>query len=141
MNETSGAARPRPFARSLDPIPGESLPGFLLRLSCRLHLTPARLAELTGLTPAGRGRAHLPAILLAGIPAPASRTFARVTRLTDDEAAQLGLATWQGRYPLSGTAPKSAAAALFRLSTRWVFAPATRYCPECLAGDGSSVQA
>jgi len=59
---------PPPLGRSLLPIPGESLPGFLLRLSCRLHLAPARLAELTGLTPAGHSGTRLPAILLAGIP-------------------------------------------------------------------------
>jgi hypothetical protein len=84
---------PRPLGRSLVPIPGESLPGFLLRLSFRLGLPPAGLAELSGLAPAGRG-ARLSVILLTGIPEPASRAFTLMTRLTGRQAAQLGLAAW-----------------------------------------------
>src|SRR5216684_3349324 len=75
--------QPRPLPRSLVPIPGESLPGFLLRLSCRLNMPPARLARLTGLAPAGHSGASLPVTLLAGIPEPASRTFTFTTRLDD----------------------------------------------------------
>ena len=41
--------RPRPLPRSLDPLPDESLIGFMLRLSHRLDLPPARIATLTGL--------------------------------------------------------------------------------------------
>ena len=130
---------PPPLGRSLLPIPGESLPGFLLRLSCRLHLAPARLAELTGLTPAGHSGTRLPAILLAGIPASASQEFTRMTRLTADKITKLGLATWQGRYPLHTGTPKNAAA-LPQLDIWSVFAPATRYCPDCLTGDRSAIQ-
>ena len=39
-----------PLPRSLDPLPDESLPGYLLRLACRLGLAPARVMQLTGLT-------------------------------------------------------------------------------------------
>jgi hypothetical protein len=61
-------SQPRPLPRSLVPIPGESLPGFLLRLSCRLNQPPARIAELTGLAPGKVSGARIPVILLAGIP-------------------------------------------------------------------------
>ena len=127
---------PRPLGRSLAPVPGESLPGFLLRLSFRLNLTPARLAELTGLPAAGRGQ--VPAVLLTGIPEPARRIFAHMTRLTGGQVAGLGLAASQDRYPLPPWIPGKG----HRLPMdRWsLFAPATRYCPECLAGDGSAVQ-
>ena len=127
-----------PLGRSLIPLPGESLPGFILRLSCRLQLPPARLAALTGLVPAGHSGARAPASLLTKIPEPAGRTFAHMTRLTTEKVAQLGLACLQERYPLPAGAAKNAATV--PLSGLPVFAPATRYCPDCLAGDGSPIQ-
>src|SRR6266581_4059051 len=128
---------PRPLTRSLIPVPGESLPGFLLRLSYRLNLPPARIADLAGLRSAGVRGSRLPPILAAGIPAPALLVFTRVTRLTDSQAGELGLATWRGRYPVPAA---GTATGYRRLDSRLVFAPATRFCPECLAGDGSAVQ-
>jgi TniQ len=129
---------PQPLGRSLVPIPGESLPGFLLRLSFRLNLTPVRLAELTGLTAGGHGTSSLHAVLLTGIPAPARHTFAHMTRLTDGQVTGLGLAAWQERYPLPAWMPGKRHTLP---ADRWaLFAPATRYCPECLTGDGSPVQ-
>lgn len=129
---------PPPLGRSLIPLPGESLPGFILRLSCRLQLPPARLAALTGLVPAGHSGARAPASLLTEIPEPARRTFACMTRLTTDKVSQLGLACLQERYPLPAGAAKNAATV--PLSGLPVSAPATRYCPDCLAGDGSPIQ-
>ena len=129
---------PPPLGRSLIPLPGESLPGFILRLSCRLQLPPARLAALTGLVPAGHSGARVPVSLLTEIPEPARRTFAHMTRLTTDKVAQLGLACLQERYPLPAGAAKNPATV--PLSGLLVFAPATRYCPDCLAGDRSPIQ-
>jgi TniQ len=129
---------PPQLGRSLVPIPGESLPGFLLRLSFRLNLPPARLAELTGLAAGRHSTSRLPAVLLAGIPEPGRHIFARMTRLSDGQVTGLGLAAWQERYPLPAWMPGKRR----RLPMdRWsLFAPATRYCPECLAGDGSAIQ-
>src|SRR5260370_34962312 len=83
---------PRPLPRSLIPIPGESLPGFLLRLSCRLNQPPAKIAKLAGLAPDGASGTHIPVILLAGIPATDRSTFPRMTRLTGAQTAQLAVA-------------------------------------------------
>jgi hypothetical protein len=132
--------QPRPLPRSLVPLPGESLPGFILRLSCRLSQLPARIAELTGLTPDGASGTHIPVILLAGIPETDSSTFTRMTRLTGAQAAQLSMSTWQERYPPVIASPESKARGARRLDGRLILAPATRYCPECLAGDGSAIQ-
>ena len=131
---------PRPLPRSLVPIPGESLPGFLLRLSCRLNQPPARIAELTGLAPDRTSGARIPVILLAGIPETDSCTFTRMTRLTGAQAAQLGMGTWHERYPPVIASPESKARGARRLDGRLILAPAARYCPECLAGDGSAIQ-
>src|SRR6266446_4952367 len=131
---------PRPLPRSLIPIPGESLPGFLLRLSCRLNQPPAKIAKLTGLAPGGASGARIPVILLAGVPETDSSTFTRMTRLTGAQAAQLGTGTWQERYPPVIASPESKARGARRLDGRLILAPATRYCPECLAGDGSAIQ-
>jgi len=60
-----------------------------------------------------------------------------MTRLTDGQAGELGLATWQGRCPVPAA---ETATGYRRLDSRLVFAPATRFCPECFAGDGSAVQ-
>jgi hypothetical protein len=129
---------PRPLGRSLIPLTGESLPGFLLRLSFRLNLPPGQLAELTRLTAGGGTATRLHAVLLTGIPEPGRRLFAHMTRLTDGQVAGLGMTAWQERYPLPAWTPGKRPS----LPTdRWsLFAPATRYCPECLAGDGSAVQ-
>ena len=131
---------PRPLPRSLVPIPGESLPGFLLRLSSRLNQPPARIAELTGLAPDRTSGARIPVILLAGIPQADSSTFTQMTRLTGAQAAQLGMGTWRDRYPPVIASPESRARGARRLDGRLILAPATRYCPECLAGDGSAIQ-
>jgi hypothetical protein len=129
--------QPRPFPRSLVPLPGESLPGFLLRLSCRLNQPPARIAELTGLKTAGVRETRISAMSVTGIPAAALPAFTRMTRLTDSQAAQLGMASWQERYPFP---VPDAADGPRRLNSRTVLAPATRYCPDCLTGDGSAIQ-
>ena len=134
--------QPRPLPRSLAPLPGESLPGFLLRLSCRLGQPPARIAELTGLAPDRRSRASLPVTLLAGIPAPATGTFTFMTRLDAGQVAQLGMSAWRERYaPVVISGPEHDGTGWRRrLNSELVLAPVTRYCPDCLAGDGSAIQ-
>jgi hypothetical protein len=72
-------------------------------------------------------------------------TFARATRLHPDEVTGLVLGSLGGRYPpldinhqTGGGVPRQAAG-IAGLS-RWVFTRSTRYCPQCLAGDGSPIQ-
>ena len=123
----------RPLGRSLDPLPGESLNGFLLRLSYRLHLSPIRLAQLAGIAAPS---ANSPwRRLLLDLDAGRLAWFAR---LTGPEAAALTLAPWADRYP--------PAARSLRVAGRqpqaddWLFAPGARHCPRCLAGGGSVIQ-
>lgn len=62
MNRT----RATPLPRSLDPLPGESLTGFLLRLSYRLAVPPADLMRRTGLS---QGSTYVSPVLSTGLTA------------------------------------------------------------------------
>ena len=109
----------RPLGRSLQPLPGESLDGFLLRLSYRLRLAPVRLARLAGIIrPAATVISRR---LLLDLDAGGLAAFAR---LAPSEAAGLTLAPLRDRYlPIARS---------FRTAGQrpqiddWLFAPATR---------------
>jgi len=147
------AALPSPRARAERPCrclrrsaeacsrsPADTCPDFILRLSYRLELPPARLAARTGLVPAGHSGARVPASLLTKIPAPARQAFAHMTRLTTDKVDQLGLDALHERYPLQAGPAKNAGTVRLLVSDRPAFAPETRFCPDCLTGDGSPIQ-
>lgn len=74
----------RPLARSLGPLPEESMAGFLLRLSYRIRRTPARTAELAGLGPIRNGRLSTDHLL--GLTPTMATVFAAATRLTPPTA-------------------------------------------------------
>ena len=127
MGDPAGT-RVRPLARSLDPLVGESLGGYLLRLAHRLCLSPVTLARWIGCDSAPLSRRLLVDLDTAA--------FSKAARLSPDEAETLTLAPWANRYP-------PIARALTRRSTQvdyWLFNTMPRYCPQCLAGDGSPVQ-
>ena len=130
-----------PLGRSLSPLPEESLRGYVLRLSYRLNLSPARIAERTGLTADGRSPARAPAALLTEIPGEAKTAFARMTRLTTEQVDQLILASLHERYPLPSEATRTSGSDRRLLTNRTIFLPQTRFCPDCLAGDGTPIQA
>lgn len=133
-----------PLPRSLDPLPEESLPGYLLRLAHRLGVTPLRLAIRCGLS-TDRGRKAVAARVIVDLSPDLTADFARTTRLDPTEVTRLTLGSLADRYPFlhpgfnltRSTQPRAAA-----ISPRenWVFTQFTRYCPDCLAGDGSPIQ-
>jgi len=138
----------RPLPRSLDPLADESLPGYVLRLAHRLERAPGRIAVLTGLSRPllpGRGDPITPAIRMLHLDAATAVTFAHATRLSGPEVAGLCLDRLRGRYPpldldYEVIAVRHRQASGIPGLTRWVFTRSTRYCPQCLAGDGSSIQ-
>lgn len=125
---------PVPLPCSLDPLPDESLAGFLLRLSYRLQVSPMRLARLTGSV-----KHHADSVLGRRLLLDLDvGRFALATRLTEEETAGLTLRPWRSRYPaidkvLSHSDPRGTRA-------DWLFNDLPRHCPQCLAGDGSPVQ-
>jgi hypothetical protein len=133
MGDAASKGKPRPLTRSLEPLTGESLSGYLLRLSYRLRITPLQLARLTGC--ASSTSALISRRLLLDLDL---GNFARATRLTTGEAAALTLVPWADRYPpIACSRSGSSWPTSF---DDWLFNTSLRYCPGCLAGDGSPIQ-
>ena len=66
--------------------------------------------------------------------------FAHATRLTASEAAALTLIPWACRYPPIARSRNIRARRQRGRSDSWLFNDIPRYCPQCLAGDGSAIQ-
>jgi hypothetical protein len=130
----------RPLPRSLDLLSGESLAGYLLRLAHRLDVSPARLAVLTGL--ADPRMPIIPAGRLLALEPERAASFARATHSSLAEVTGLTLISLASRYPpvnpeFSGRHRQNHG--IF-VKENWVFSRSSRYCPDCLAGDGSPIQ-
>ncbi|SFH09992.1 TniQ protein [Streptomyces mirabilis] len=128
----------RPLGRSLTPLPDESAAGFLMRLSCRLETSPAEIAIATGLVTPARARNPLPQVLQP--PDGVIELFARRIRSTEEEAARMFLTAFAEKYPPASNLPRSYRTSVGSRHNRWLFLHASRFCPVCLAGDGSPVQ-
>jgi hypothetical protein len=131
VDEQTGSPA-RPLARSLDPFEGESLGGYLLRLSRRLRLSPIRLARQI-VSP----KTRLSRSLLLDLDVAA---FAQATRLTAGETAALTLTPWASLYPPIARSQNMRARRQRGRGDSWLFNDIPRYCPQCLAGDGSAIQ-
>jgi hypothetical protein len=130
-----------PLPRSLDPLPAESLAGFVLRLAHRLDMSPIRLAITTGLDH-GRRQSTLASSVILALDPQVTATFAHACRLTTAEVTDLTLASLASRYPpldLQTAQRRRQVHGVF-IKENWIFARSTRYCPGCLAGDGSLIQ-
>jgi len=129
----------QPLPRSLAPLPSESIVGYLLRLAHRLAVSPPDLARMAGWLEGRRGGlAHLSRKLLLELGQEDAGSFAQLTRLTVREAHSLTLGSWKGHYPPIQRSLASAGGPSW--SDSWLFLSSPRYCPQCLAGDGSPIQ-
>ncbi|MGW7406824.1 TniQ family protein [Streptomyces sp. NPDC054833] len=140
----------RALARSLEPLPEESLSGFLLRLAYRLGRSPGRVAELCGIHDGQQGRLTVDHLL--SLPEQMAAEFARTTRLHPAEVDALGLRRFADVYPALQSGRSAATSATGRrrgalfgsirdhYSDRWAVNFSSRFCPDCLRGDGSPVQ-
>lgn len=125
----------RPLPRSLDPLPDETLTGFVLRLSHRLGTTPGEIAMRTGLP------SRLPLSFLYHLDDEYLTGFALATQLTPAEVSDMLLAPLGDRYgPLNPTLTPRRTPARMIYDNPWVLTRSTRYCPHCLAGNGTAIQ-
>jgi TniQ len=125
---------------SLDPLPGESLVGFLLRLAHRLECSPARILELADFA-GSQGWQHVSVIPHHAMLQLTSRErdgLARAARLTPQEAEALCFGQLRDRFPLPPPAAREQAPA--KRFDWWLHTTFSRYCPQCLAGDGTAIQ-
>lgn len=130
----------RPLARSLAPLPEESLPGFLLRLSSRLEIPPRWLAVRCGLIERSVHNARIPTLLLQDLPGAMAQNFALATGLDLAEVSALTLRRFQPHYSPLRTAYRTPHRTTTMLSARWAMEFSPRYCPPCLRGNGSAIQ-
>lgn len=138
----------RPLARSLEPLPEESLPGYLLRLAYRLGRSPGRIAELCGIS-SGQQR-RLTADHLIELPAQTAADFARASGLSAAEVRGLALKRYTSTYPALQVRRGEESAQAGRkgyfgsvsdfYSASWSVNFSSRFCPDCLIGDSSPVQ-
>ncbi|MGW8455894.1 TniQ family protein [Streptomyces niveus] len=127
-----------PLPRSLEPLPGESLVSYMLRLGHRLGLSPLHLIRAAGWIKDGANPNHFPGSLLLDLPSPQIDALAQLTGQTAGEVSALTLAQWRDRYPpIARSLPD-----LGRLMRpdAWLYVGSPRFCPSCLAGDGTRVQ-
>ncbi|MEV8426882.1 TniQ family protein, partial [Streptomyces niveus] len=123
----------RPLPRSLDPAPGELLPGFLLRLSHRLRIAPLHLAQHCGLQqpPAST----FPTRHMLHLDPGKATALARSLRLSPAEIHSLTLMHQAPEFPPLREYLRSERSFATLVTEGWVFTRFSRYCPECLTED------
>ncbi|MYT96843.1 hypothetical protein GTY74_06190 [Streptomyces sp. SID8350] len=136
--------RHRPLPRSLDPLGDESLLGYLLRLAHRAGTTPVEMAARTSLL-AETTHGNLSIFshgFIHDLSPSRIQNFTRATSLQMREARGLLLSEYAARYgPVDISLNRSARSPVIAANNTWVYFGSSRYCPQCLAGDGSPIQA
>ncbi|MFD0560595.1 TniQ family protein [Kitasatospora saccharophila] len=133
------------MARCLVPLPDESLPGFALRLGDRLHLPPGHILWRLGLLGAQATATLAPSGRLFFIDPVKRERLARIIGTTPQSVDQLTLHPLASRFPpvahaLSLPRPAGELPKPRQIAPPWILSSFSRYCPHCLAGDGSAIQ-
>lgn len=128
----------RQLPRSLTPLEGESLPGYVLRSAYRLERSPAQFARLVGLASARQSR--IAYAYLRAMPEGVRQEFSFAARLTEDEADALTLRGIAQTYPPLRRLRADSKFIGASAAVNWAVADSSRYCPDCLRGDGSAIK-
>ncbi|MFF4467428.1 TniQ family protein [Streptomyces mirabilis] len=128
----------RQLPRSLTPLEGESLPGYLLRSAYRLERSPAQFARLVGLASGKQSR--IAYAYLRAMPEGVMREFSFAARLTEREADDLTLKGFTQTYSPLRRLRTGAKYIGDSAAVNWAVADSSRYCPDCLRGNGSSIE-
>ncbi|MFC9627613.1 TniQ family protein [Streptomyces sp. NPDC056930] len=127
--------------RSLSPLRGEHLHGFILRLAHRLDLKPMVLLQQTGLVgPRSHSAAARQMFMLERDELAA---FCATTGMSTQDADALTFRPHVNTYTPVAEAllgMRSLSPAPCGVFPVWLLTTSTRYCPSCLAGDGSAIQ-
>ncbi|RDG38065.1 TniQ family protein [Streptomyces corynorhini] len=130
-----------PLPRSLDPLPGELLACYVMRLAHRLGVAPDTVLRRTGLADyMANTQAITRTALSLELPAQQMRDFQSAARLTAAEVTALTLLPLAPRYPPVLHSLDVVRAGKRIPSPDWLFPTTARYCPDCLAGDGTTPQ-
>lgn len=115
--------------RSLRPLPGESLAGYLLNLAFRLKLSPGEVACRVGLF-THHGYTSLNLQFAIALPPEREETFAAATGLPRESVTALTCATYEGRW-FDPVSPDRTAKSHY--GSLWVAPSWPHFCPRCLA--------
>ncbi|MCZ0984386.1 TniQ family protein [Streptomyces diastatochromogenes] len=127
--------------RSLSPLPGEDLHGFILRLAHRLDMKPVVLLQHTGLIAPNSHSA--PARRMFMLEKDVLAAFCATTGMTAHDADALTFKPHVNSYPPVAEAllgMRGLTPAPRGVFPAWLLTTSTRYCPSCLAGDSSAIQ-
>ncbi|MCG7526923.1 TniQ family protein [Streptomyces sp. OfavH-34-F] len=127
--------------RSLSPLPGEDLHGFVLRLAHRLDMKPVVLLQHTGLIAPNSHSAPAPRMFM--LEKDALAAFCATTGMTTHDADALTFKPHVNSYPPVAEAllgMRGLTPAPRGVFPAWLLTTSTRYCPSCLAGDSSAIQ-
>lgn len=118
--------------RSLQPLPGESLSGYLINLAHRLRLTPGDLAQRLGILSVAVYSTINHQYALA-LPPAATCTFTTATGLTTQQAHNLTHAPHQALFLDAANPPPNGWSPQVLAVEHWIAPTSTGWCPQCLA--------
>lgn len=118
----------RRLPRSNQPLPGESLAGYLLNLAHRLELSPADVIKRTGIKTVQRAGV-LDLSYSVTLPTDAAQRLATATGMTSPQVTSL---TLDGFGSVLDMARPGKRIARSNYGNKWVNPGRTRACPDCL---------